>query len=303
MKKLIAVIMCCACMLSLCACGVKQEDYDALQADMGQVMAELEATAAQLKTAKQDIDKLKSRLDSANTELESTKTQLENTKTELESTKTQLESTKTQLEDVQGKYDELKNGPEAQLAAIRTAYDKQDWAQVVKLAKTLHSKYAGYDEDVEAQQLAANAQKTIDDEKAKAEAEAKKTKEEKVHNIIRITRLECSRPNSAGGVGIYLEFINMHPEKTIKYLEVTVVPKNAVGDTQYCDIRDYARYTCEATGPYAPGDGLRPDDNWWWGNAWYNSTIKYIELTGVWVEYMDGTYTSLTSDELEFAIW
>ena len=296
MKKLIAVIMCCACMLSLCACGVKQEDYDAVQADLGQVMAELEATAAQLKTAKQDIDKLKSRLDSANTELESTKTQLESTKTE-------LESTKTQLEDVQAKYDELKNGPEAQLAAIRTAYDKKDWEQVVKLAKTLHGKYAGYDEDVEAQKLAADAQKTIDDEKAKAEAEAKKTKEEKVHNIIRITRLDCSRPNSAGGVGIYLEFINMHPEKTIKYLEVTVVPKNAVGDTQYCDIRDYARYTCEATGPYAPGDGLRPDDNWWWGNAWYNSTIKYIELTGIWVEYMDGSYTSLKSDELEFAIW
>ena len=296
MKKLTALTLVFICLLSLCACGVKQEDYDALQADMGQVMAELEATSAQLKTAKQDIDKLNSRLDDA-------KTQLENTKNELESTKTELESTKTQLEDVQGKYDELKNGPEAQLAAIRTAYDKQDWNEVIKLANTLHSKYPGYDEDVEAQQLAANAQKTIDDEKAKAEAEAKKTKEEKVHNIIRITRLECSRPNSAGGVGIYLEFINMHPEKTIKYLEVTVVPKNAVGDTQYCDIRDYARYTCEATGPYAPGDGLRPDDNWWWGNAWYNSTIKYIELTGVWVEYMDGTYTSIKSDELEFAIW
>ena len=193
MKKLTALTLVFICLLSLCACGVKQEDYDALQADMGQVMAELEATSEQLKTAKQDIDKLNSRLDDA-------KTQLENTKNELESTKTELESTKTQLEDVQGKYDELKNGPEAQLAAIRTAYDKQDWNEVIKLANTLHSKYPGYDEDVEAQQLAANAQKTIDDEKAKAEAEAKKTKEEKVHNIIRITRLECSRPNSAGDV-------------------------------------------------------------------------------------------------------
>ena len=96
---------------------------------------------------------------------------------------------------------------------------------------------------------------------AKAEAEAAKTAKEKVRGLIRITKLSCSKPNSAGGVGINLYFVNKHPTKTIKYLYVSVYPYNKVGDMMDCDIRGYSRYTCEATGPFKPGKGINSSSN------------------------------------------
>jgi len=300
MKRFIILTFVLISLFAFCACGVPQEEVDAINEHLAQVQADLQKTTETLnkkiQTAESDIQKLKDR----NKALEADLTEAQN---ELKERETALNAAQSQLEKTEKELDELKNGPTSQLAAIRTAYEKEDWQNVVALAKTLHNKFAGYDEDIEAQEMAAAAQKTLDEAAAKAAAEAAKTIEEKVHSLIRITKLSCSSPNSAGGVGIDLLFKNMHPEKTIKYLEVTVKPKNAVGDTQYCEIRNYAYYTCEATGPYAPGKGLSASDNWWWPNAWYNSTIKTIELTGITIEYTDGTWTKLKSEELPYAIW
>ncbi len=289
MKRLITLILIACLSVSLCGCVVPQKEMDAVNEQLAQVESQLETTQKELKQTKNDL------LNSQNTsdELTEQKTALENQIKELEAT----------LQNVEKELDDLKNGPDAALAQIRTAFEAQDWNNVITLANALHGKFPGYNQDIEGLDLAAQAQKVLDDEAAKAAAEAAKTLEDKVHGLIRITTLKCSSPNSADGVGIDLHFKNMHPEKTIKYLEVTVIPYNAVGDTQYCDIRNYSRYTCEATGPYAPGKGLTAQDNWWWPNAWYNSTIKYIELAGVSIEYMDGTYVTLSKDELAYAIW
>ena len=300
MKRIVALILLGAALLSLTACGVAQEEYDALSAQLAEVQSDLADCKDSLKKSQNELKSAQESHKEQAAGLEAEKTALQS---QLTAAQEALKKTEATLQQTEAALEELKNGPEAQLAAIRTAYDKADWKTVISLAKTLHSKYPGYDEDLEGQDLAAQAQKTLDDEAARAAAEAARTKEEKVHGLIRITRLECSRPNSADGVGIYLEFLNMHPEKTIKYLEVTVRAKNAVGDTQYCDIRGYSSYTCEATGPYAPGKGLTDDDNWWWPNAWYNSTIKSVELVGISIDYMDGSWVTLKSDELPYAIW
>lgn len=300
MKKTIAMLLLGASLLSLTGCGPSQEEYDALASQLETVQSDLADCKDDLKDSQKQLKSTKESLNQQIAGLENDKKDLEG---QLATLKSSLIETQEALKKSEAALDELKNGPEAQLAAIRTAYDKADWKQVVSLANALHKKYPGYDEDLEGQDLAQKAQKTMDDEAAKAAAEAAKSKEDKVHGLIRITRLDCSKPNSADGVGIYLEFLNMHPEKTIKYLEVTVRAKNAVGDTQYCDIRHYSSYTCEATGPYAPGKGLTSKDNWWWPNAWYNSTIKTVELVGVSIDYMDGTWVTLKSDELPYAIW
>ncbi len=295
MKRFMALLLAACLALSLCGC-VTQEDLDAAYEEVEELEEQLELAQGDLAQAKKDLQNTKDDLQQSEKEA----ADLADQKKSLEEQIAQLQDT---LEATEKELDDLKNGPDAAIAQIRTAFEAQEWQKVVELANELHGKFAGYDQDIEGMNLAAQAQQTLDDEAAKAAAEAAKTVEDKVHGLIRITKLNCSSPNSAGGVGINLHFINMHPEKTIKYLEVTVVPYNAVGDTQYCDIRDYSRYTCEATGPYAPGKGLTASDNWWWPNAWYNNTIKTIELKGVFIEYMDGTYLSLSNDELQYAIW
>ncbi len=296
MKKITVLLLLLALLLGMTACGVPQEEVDALNEQIAKLQEDLQDARQETKDAEDTVKELKD-------QTESLENRLEDTQKQLTDTQKQLTDTENQLTAALAEVDELKNGPAAKLAEIRTAYESQDWKKVISLGNTLHSKYPGTDQDLEAVSLISFAQKRLDDEAAKAAAEAAKTMEDKVHGLIRITRLDCSSPNSAGGVGINLHFVNMHPEKTIKYLEVTVRPYNAVGDSQYCEIRNYSSYTCEATGPYAPGQGINAQTNWWWPNAWYNNTIKTVKLTGVSIEYMDGSYVNLKSDELPYAIW
>ena len=70
--------------------------------------------------------------------------------------------------------DELKNGAQKQLNDVKNAYESSDWNKVIELANTLHSKYNGSEEDKEAQKLATESQKKIDEANAAKEAEKAK---------------------------------------------------------------------------------------------------------------------------------
>lgn len=292
MKRIIAFCLAICLLLGLAGC-VSQQEADQLSAQINQLQEELASAKKQLADVKKDLA-------NAEKSFKKDKAALEKEKASLSK---ELEQALNTISGLEAQVDELKNGPDRMLAQIRTAYDKKDWKSVVSLAKTLHSKYPGLDQDVEGQDLSKKAQQKIDEEKAKAEAEAAKTAKEKVRGLIRITKLSCSKPNSAGGVGINLYFVNKHPTKTIKYLYVSVYPYNKVGDMMDCDIRGYSRYTCEATGPFKPGKGINSSSNWWWPNAWYNWNITKIELSGVRIVYTDGTSVTLSSSELKYAIW
>lgn len=123
--------------------------------------------------------------------------------------------------------------------------------------------------------------------------------QDKVRNIIQVTKLQVSRPNSAGGVDVFFGFKNMS-DKVIKYITFEAVPYNAVGDVVYCEIRNYANFRGQATGPYEKGEGLAGNYNWYWKNAWYNFTITDVELKSIDIEYMDGTKESLSGNDLNF---
>lgn len=126
--------------------------------------------------------------------------------------------------------------------------------------------------------------------------------EKRVKNIVRVTKLQVSKPNSVGGVSVYIGFKNMS-DKTIKYITFEVVPYNAVGDIMRCEIRDYANFGCQATGPYATGEGLAGNNSAYWDCVWYNSTITSVQLTNIDIEYMDGTSVSLSGNELNYVIY
>lgn len=146
---------------------------------------------------------------------------------------------------------------------------------------------------------AEEIQKQKEEAAAKAEQdsieEAKRI--ETIKKTIHITKVRLSSPNSAGGVSATFLFKNISG-KTIKYLDWTGYPINGVGDQVTCDIRGYSDYTGRVTGPIKPGRSN--SDSYYWDCAWYNNTAKKLILTGVDIEYMDGTKIHIAEDELKY---
>ncbi len=120
--------------------------------------------------------------------------------------------------------------------------------------------------------------------------------------------------NSADGVSVYITWEN-RSSKEIKYIYFRVELFNRVNDRLDCDISgDYEKWL-KQTGPIPQGKGMynggagrhflpevsnsehdRDESNGWasryWDNMWYNSTAHYVKVTGIEIEYMDGsTYT------------
>lgn len=105
------------------------------------------------------------------TDLDSENAKIQKELDEANDTNKELEK---QVDTLNEKIDELENGASAQLVAIKNAYDSGEWEKVVNLAADLHNAYNGSAEDIEAQQLAAEAQGKIDEANAaKAAEEAK----------------------------------------------------------------------------------------------------------------------------------
>ncbi|ODS32989.1 MAG: hypothetical protein SCARUB_01866 [Candidatus Scalindua rubra] len=106
---------------------------------------------------------------------------------------------------------------------------------------------------------------------------------------ILITELRTGYPNSAAGVNLYVNFINLS-QKAIKYADITVVAINRVGDPVYGQIRRRRTRTVQCMGP------VNPDTQWhsvfnstWFENIWYSRNINSLKLETVNITYMDGT--------------
>ncbi len=92
-------------------------------------------------------------------------TELSGTNDEL---KVQLEEQEIQIAEQEAQIAELENGADSQLVAVKNAYEAGDWQTVIDLTAELHNQYNGSDEDMEAQELAAQAQTKLDEEAAAA---------------------------------------------------------------------------------------------------------------------------------------
>lgn len=135
--------------------------------------------------------------------------------------------------------------------------------------------------------LKAVRQKQIEDSLKVVELETFK-------NSIEIIKYYTSSPNSAGGVDCNIIWKNLS-EKTVKYVRFTVVPYNKVNDRvkgKY-DYNGNGEKVVKVTGPVKSKqiDGYGT----YWDCVWYNWTIDYMLITGIEIEYLDGSIIS-TSD-------
>lgn len=149
-----------------------------------------------------------------------------------------------------------------------------------------------YAEDSVAVVEEAIAESAIDE---KQDSIARAERISAVKKTIKIKSAYLSRPNSASGVDAYFYYKNVS-DKTIKYLVWIGYPMNAVGDRVSCEIRGYRDYRGQDTGPIKPGKS----SGGCWSCAWYNWTAKKLILTGIEIEYMDGSTFTIKEDEIEY---
>lgn len=116
-------------------------------------------------------------------------------------------------------------------------------------------------------------------------------------NTIKIKKVYLSSPNSAGGVDAYLVWKNVS-NKTIKYLSWRGYPLNAVGDPVSCEVRRTIEGGGKVTGPIKPGATYGYGT--YWDCLWYNYSAKKLVLTGIYIEYMDGSSIKINKNELKY---
>lgn len=136
------------------------------------------------------------------------------------------------------------------------------------------------------------------------EVNKEQNKEEDINakELIRIKSITTSKPNSANGVDLKIQWTNMS-EKEIKYITFTAYPVNAVGDIVECTIRtrNKGQFKGQETGPIKKGEGSKT--GYVYENAWYNNTIVKAILMQVDIQYMDGSMVSLSGQKLDEVIY
>lgn len=120
---------------------------------------------------------------------------------------------------------------------------------------------------------------------------------DQVKHSVKILKAYLSSPNSAGGVDAHLVWKNVS-KKTIKYLTWSGYPINAVGDAVECEIRGVSESGGRVTGPIKPGTTYGYGK--YWECLWYNYSAKKLVLTGIDIEYMDGSTMRINQNELKY---
>ncbi|MBW7473881.1 hypothetical protein K0T92_03920 [Paenibacillus oenotherae] len=234
--------------------------------------------------------------------IEDLQNQLSDRDSEIESLNAKISGLQSEMTAMTNELDEVKNGPQNDLIAIRNSYEKKQYLEVIAKAKKIHEKYNGTPEDKEAQKLAASSTQILSklDAERKAEAdrkkaEAAKSAREKARGILRVSKVYPGEPNSADGVNLYVHWTNKS-DKTIKYIYFEVVPYNAVGDIVSSDIGGGSTFRGMHTGPTKPGVSF--GSQYYWENAWYNNTITQVQLRKVDITYMDESTITLSGDDI-----
>ena len=176
---------------------------------------------------------------------------------------------------------------------------EQKYSEAIQELSKIKSYYEN-DSDIESILSELDSLKKQEEQKRKeAEAQAKENEMiENIKNSIKVTRVWTAKPNSAGGVDLYINWKNLS-DKVIKYVYFTVEPYNSVNDTVTCTIRHYSEFTAQDDGPFKKGQGTS-GTGYYWENAWYNHSIRGARLKSVRIIYMDGDSLDVSEKYIDY---
>lgn len=110
-----------------------------------------------------------------------------------------------------------------------------------------------------------------------------------------ITRISASYPNSAGGIDVDVDAVNVS-NRTIKYIRYTVELYNAVGDVVTDEISGSSTRRLLDTGPYRPGDSTA----WgYWPTVFYNYAGRCVIVLSMSVTFADDSTVTIQGADLE----
>ena len=130
---------------------------------------------------------------------------------------------------------------------------------------------------------------------ARADSIRKTNRIDLLRHSVRITKARLSAPNSAAGVDAIIYYKNLS-NKTIKYFCWDGYAKNAVGDIVENEIGGRISLAGKDTGPVKHGK----TGGGYWSCIIYNWTARKLVITGVTIEYMDGTELKISEDEIKY---
>ncbi len=127
----------------------------------------------------------------------------------------------------------------------------------------------------------------LDSNSGKIESENREARAEGIY--LRLLE-KSARYDNMGSTEFTVTFQNIHPDKTVKYVDIWATPYNRVGDRQ--PLRNIDHPVGRYTGPLRPGK--HTTSTW---ELWHlNSTITCTEITRIEQEYMDGTKSIYVRD-------
>jgi len=110
-----------------------------------------------------------------------------------------------------------------------------------------------------------------------------------------ITRISASSPNSAGGIDVDVDAVNVS-DRTIKYIRYTVELYNAVGDVVADEITGSSTRRLLDTGPYRPGDSAAWGS---WPTVFYNYAGRCVIVLSMSVTFADDSTVTIQGADLE----
>jgi len=122
--------------------------------------------------------------------------------------------------------------------------------------------------------------------------------DEKNIQPIEIRKVYVGTPNFVGGVDFMIVLKNTSG-RSIKYLDVSVIPFNRVGDVVEDEISGEALKVCKVTGPIFPSNKYELIS---FETVWYNKNITSVSIVKVVITYMDNSSQSFQDDSLKL-LW
>jgi hypothetical protein len=106
------------------------------------------------------------------------------------------------------------------------------------------------------------------------------------------------KTSSIGGISYEISYYNLSG-KTIRYLTVYVTPYNIVGNVMPSKTNMKTKAELMQIGPIE----TETKTSFMWDNVWFNRAIYCIELNSIEINYTDGSFEALNSEEVQKALY
>ena len=172
---------------------------------------------------------------------------------------------------------------------LKEAFYNGDDSLVEQTANEIIKKYPNTVDSIMAESyIEMLKQRKIEKEQASADIDFK--------NYIQLLETKIDKSEYSSAIDLYITWKNTS-SNTVKYAYFTCDLYNAVDDRVSCEITGRYSFNGKVTGPIESGT-VEGNDTYW-ENAWWNNSGKYVKITNITLEYMDGTKIEIPESKID----